>query len=78
MDTYFEPARDFVIFNIIIHITRAWACFRSVELATASEQYRWIGHSAAYDSTKPEEGPQIFRPNPGQAVLYGWANLCSL
>lgn len=78
MDTYFEPKRDMIIFNIIIHISRAWACFRSVELATASDQYRWIGYASAYDPSKATSEVQISRPSLSQALLDGCANLCSL
>lgn len=78
MDTYFEPRKDLVIFNIIIQITRAWACFRSVELATASKQYRWIGYAAAYDNKKEANKSGPARPSLGQAILDGWSNLCSL
>lgn len=78
MHTYFEPKRDFVIFNVIIQISRAWACFRSVELATASQQYRWIGYAAAYDDAKARSEHTHCSPNLGRAIMDGWSNLCSL
>lgn len=80
-NTYFMPARDFVIFNVIIQITKAWSCFRSIELATARQQYTWIGYSAAYKSYGGSGGPQGSRthtPIGLSMVMDGWASLCSL
>lgn len=72
-----EPAREQIAANIGIQFARAAACLRSIEMATARQQCRWIGLDAAYGARKAST-PVVVRPQPIDllsAVRNGAANL---
>lgn len=66
---YLEPRREFILFNLVIHIAKAWAMFRSMEFALAGGPYTWIGYEAAYTepASKEEEMVKVKRQEEVQA-----------
>lgn len=87
-DTYFVPEREFIIFNVVIHITKAWACLRAIELGLARERYTWKGYDQAYYGSASTKRSDIaktrtytYPPTPSgfiQTITYGWSCLSSL
>jgi len=77
--TFFEPKKDFILFNAVIHIAKAWAILRSIEFATARHEYTWIGYQRAYDSQeRPSRGKAENHRSFLQAIYYGCSCVCSM
>jgi hypothetical protein len=78
--TFFEPKKDFVLFNAVIHIAKAWAILRSIEFATARNKYIWIGYQRAYEPALERPPKEVQETHRGilQIIYYGWSCVCSM
>jgi hypothetical protein len=78
-NVFFEPKKPFLIFNIVIHISKIWSVLRSIELAVGSpESHTWIGHEAAYATTDTQNPSRDAPKGIIQIVYYAWSDVANL
>jgi len=87
--SYLEPRREFILFNVVIHIAKAWAMFRSLEFGFTGGPYTWMGYEAAYSEPESKEKEMVKAKkqeeiqagqakSPLEAFWLGWCIVTSL